>query len=248
MGSASSSPNPHHGQGQGQGYGYGKTATATTTRAKVSGTEWSDSPHFEAVLERIDEAITVRDRANRLRYANRAAARLFGFSSAAEVFSSRAGEWSEDIQIFDESGTVISFTRTLCDEPERVVRFCRRGAKTRWGVFKRELVRDAAGEVSFAVTIFRDITEARDAVRWRENLLAIVKPTIEEPAHLDPGQHRLCAQADGARVTEWAHPQDARERAPLRSSHAPLDSQRPRCGVLESGHLPMDEQPTRPSS
>ena len=134
---------------------------------------------LEAVLRSVPDGITVQDATGRLLYANEAAARLVGFSSAEEMLSSKPSEILGRFELLDESGAPFDFERlpgrrVFAGEPtvEAVVRFrVRESGEERWSNVKASAVPDDSGEPRFAVNIFRDVTAERLAEQ-RERVIA----------------------------------------------------------------------------
>jgi len=123
-----------------------------------------------AIVESIDEGITVRDRSG-LVFANNEAARLTGYSDADDLIG--ASDFvSTQFELFDETGKPMSVEdlpsrRALGgeDQSEAIVGF-RIGpaAETHWSVVRGVALREPDGDVGSVISIFRDITDQR----WNE--------------------------------------------------------------------------------
>jgi PAS domain S-box-containing protein len=139
----------------------------------------SSRDQLAAILQGVADGITVQDASGALIYANDAAARISGYASGEEMARASVVDWQGKFVIMDERGDPLPFDRfpgrrALRGEqdPEITVRF--RDVATgeeRWSVVRATPIRDARGEVQFAVNIFRDITAriaAEAAIRASE--------------------------------------------------------------------------------
>ena len=124
---------------------------------------------LELILQRVADGITVQDRRDHLVYANDAAARMIGYSTAEELLSVSLEETMKVFELFDECGE--PFPR---DElPGRLVLQGKGSSSAtirvknlasgeeRWSLVKATPVLDRFGEVEMAVNIFHDITELK---------------------------------------------------------------------------------------
>jgi PAS domain S-box-containing protein len=126
---------------------------------------------LEAVLRGVAEGITAQDPTGKVIYANEAAARLTGFSSAREVTTSSPADLIARYEILDEEGNPFPLDRlpgrrALADEEEaeEVIRFrILATGEERWTTVKAMPIFGEWGEVRMAVNILRDITESRRA-------------------------------------------------------------------------------------
>jgi len=138
---------------------------------------------LEVVLRGVADGVTAQDPTGRVIYANEAAARLLGYSSAREFTEAPGGEVMAGFEVFDEEGRPFPLEdlpgrRTLSGEEgaEEVLRFrVLATSEERWSVVRAEPVFDERGEVRLAVNIFRDVTESRRAEEERARLAAIVR-------------------------------------------------------------------------
>jgi PAS domain S-box-containing protein len=154
------------------------------------------------VLEAIPDGIAVFDGNARFIYANAAAARATGFASSAEMLRlSRDGVLGR-LQLWDEAGrrmtpddlpgqTALSGQRST-----KLVRYRTPGSDLdRWIVLEAVPIKDEQGAVHRVVIVIHDVTdqrrvelenvrlvgEAQDALRSREDLLAIVSHDLRNP-------------------------------------------------------------------
>jgi PAS domain S-box-containing protein len=135
-----------------------------------------------AILDHVGDGITVQDAAGRLVYANAAAARALGFASAADLLAPPPGAVLARYEVLDEDGAPLPPARlpgrrALAGEaePAATVRFRPRcGGEERWAQVRASPIRDAAGAVRLAVTVWRDVTDRRRAEERDRALAAIV--------------------------------------------------------------------------
>src|SRR4051794_1956140 len=124
-----------------------------------------------AVLQGVADGITVQDASGKIIYANDAAARYSGYSTAAALIAATAEGTRARFEIMDEAGEPLDPARfpgrrTLRGEqaPELTLRFrSRETGEEHWSIVKATPLYDAQGGVQFAVNIFRDVTESRRA-------------------------------------------------------------------------------------
>jgi PAS domain S-box-containing protein len=126
---------------------------------------------LEAVLRGVAEGITAQDHTGKVIYANDAAARLTGFSSARGVTTPSSDDLIARYEILDEEGNPFPLDRlpgrrALAGEEgvEEVIRFrILATAEERWTIVKAMPIFGERGTVLMAVNILRDITENRRA-------------------------------------------------------------------------------------
>jgi PAS domain S-box-containing protein len=135
--------------------------------------------HIGTVLDRLGDGITVQGPGGELFYANEAGARLCGYDSPEELLSAPLAEVTQRFELFDEEGNPFelgSLPGRLAlrgqHPPEALIRVRdRRSGATRWSLVQALPVTDAAGDVLFAVNLFRDVTDRTEAAE-RERFLA----------------------------------------------------------------------------
>jgi PAS domain S-box-containing protein len=126
---------------------------------------------LEAVLRGVAEGITAQDPTGKVIYANDAAARMTGLSSARGVTTPSSEDLLARYEILDEEGNPFPLDRlpgrrALAGEEgvEEVIRFrILATAEERWTIVKAMPIFGERGTVLMAVNILRDITENRRA-------------------------------------------------------------------------------------
>ncbi|HEX8770176.1 MAG TPA: GAF domain-containing protein, partial [Acidimicrobiales bacterium] len=125
-----------------------------------------------ATLQAVGEAITVRTPDGAMLFANNAAARLLGFETSAELLAATMDEIMARFEVVDATGepvpsSVLPGRRALAGEepPEMLLRYrvIATGAE-KLSLVKATPVKDSAGQVRFAVNVFRDVTEREGAL------------------------------------------------------------------------------------
>jgi len=157
---------------------------------------------LDLVLAAIPDGITVLDADGRIIYANDAAARISGFASAAEMLHASADDVAQRFQMWDETGQRLSPE----DLPSRWAMGGKRGSKLLryrshdgqldgWVSLESVPITDDRGHVRRVVNVTHDMTkqrgvevdnvrlvgEAQEALRAREDLLAIVSHDLRNP-------------------------------------------------------------------
>jgi PAS domain S-box-containing protein len=126
---------------------------------------------LEVVLRGMADGVIAQDGTGRLVYANDVAARIVGYPSARAMVEAPTDERLEALEVTDESGRPFAperlpGRRALSGEEdaEEVLRFrVPTTGEERWAIAKAAPVFDEGGRVRMAVSIFRDITERRQA-------------------------------------------------------------------------------------
>jgi PAS domain S-box-containing protein len=213
-------------------------------------TSWTGgSADLREVLQSAADAITVQGADGRLVYANDAAARQVGFSTAAEFLAAPIADVLARYELVDESGAPFPLDqlpgrRALQRQPgaEVVVGFRVDGLpETRWSLVQATpVIRD--GAVAFVINVFHDISELkRTEARLRmladagailaasadyqaalQDLAEMVVPTVADWCVVD------ILEASGVRRVAVAHPDPAmRARAEEVQDRYPPDPTRP---------------------
>lgn len=212
---------------------------------------------LEGVLYALGEAVTVTDAAGRIAYANGAAARLMGASSAAELTAESSNAWLERSRITDQDGATVRVDQLpgrRLHRGEAVAPLVTRNVDTvtggvRWLRTTARVLDDPDG--SLVVDIVEDVTRAVGAER-RHRMMLEIGAALDEPRSTDAAVRAVAGLtvpelADGCAVdlldadralrrVALAHP-DELERARLRALHERWPSAR------DASALPP---PTRP--
>lgn len=128
-------------------------------------------PDFAQVLDVLAEAVTIRDRADHIIYANRAALDDLGYATLAELQRRPPGAIMADYHVRDEFGRPLSMddmpsVRLMRGEPAEplLMRTVNRSSGTlRWKLLKATALRDDAGRTVATVMIIADVTESKNA-------------------------------------------------------------------------------------
>ncbi len=129
---------------------------------------------FDAVVGALSDPVTIRDRHNRLIYANRAALTHLGFESSEELRSTPPEEIMGDYLVWTEDGHPISMeqipsVRILAgertSEPLLIRTVHRHTGVQRWNLLKAAPLLDEAGEAEATIMVIEDVTEQKRAER-----------------------------------------------------------------------------------
>lgn len=127
---------------------------------------------LESILYNLAEAVTLTDAADRIVFANPAAAGLFDTSSPLELMNTSQSEAMRSFVLFDEGGLSIEDEqmprrRLFAGEAPQplLIRCVRRDSgQERWLVARTSAVGEpAGGATSFAVNVYEDVTEVKRA-------------------------------------------------------------------------------------
>ncbi len=129
---------------------------------------------FDAVVGSLSDPVTIRDRQNRLIYANRAALAHLGIESPQALRNTPPEQIMADYLVWGEGGDEITMdqipsVRILAGEeaPEPlVIRTIHRDSGVqRWNLLKAAPLLDEAGEVEATIMVIEDVTEQKRAER-----------------------------------------------------------------------------------
>jgi len=170
---------------------------ATTTR------------QLDTILRGISEGITAQGADGRLLYANDAAARISGFSSAAEMLAAGPADILRRFELLDDEGSPVGFDRlpgrlALAGKaPEELV-VCFRDLETgqrRWSVVTASPVVNANQEVEMVINVFRDVTAAKQTektLRFLAKASGLLGSSLDYEETL-----RSLAQLAVPRMADW---------------------------------------------
>ena len=157
---------------------------------------------LEQVLGALPEGITVLDGEGRMIYANDAAAVIVGFTSGAETVRASREEVLRRFHMWDETGRPLQIHELPADSAlrgrrdKKLVRYrAVDGGQERWVLVEAVPISDNRGRIERVVNILHDMTnqrrvelenerlvgEAQEALRSREDLLAIVSHDLRNP-------------------------------------------------------------------
>ena len=164
---------------------------------------------LQAILEGVDEGITVQAPDGSLLFANSGAARALGFDSPEELVTAPIADVMRRFEMLDEEGRPFPLERLpgrRALQGERssgeLVRF--RVAATgeeRWSYVSASPVLDEHGAVRFAINIFQDITERRrieEGQRFLGEASAILASSLDYRTTL-----RSVAELAVLRLADW---------------------------------------------
>jgi PAS domain S-box-containing protein len=180
--------------------GYIGTCLDITERHEAEEALRLSRDQFAIILQGADDGITAQDPTGRLRYANDAAARMFGYASAEALLAAPWQEVLRKFEIFDEADQpfpadrlpgqlalqgVFKTTTTVRLRPVAA-------GDERWLTIKATPVFNEREQVELAVNIFQDITELKHA-GVSQRLLAEAGRLLTTPVD------------DAARLADVAH-------------------------------------------
>jgi PAS domain S-box-containing protein len=128
-------------------------------------------PEFAELLESLEDAVTVRDLAGELVYANRAARQALGFVSLEDLRHTPLSTVMAGRQLHDERGERITLEdlpsagllRGEAAEPLLVRSVDETSGEARWQLLKASPMRDAEGTTIGVVTMTEDVTAVKTA-------------------------------------------------------------------------------------
>ena len=146
----------------------GARAAAEAAQAEIR----ESRDQLATILAGVGDGITAIDTSGRIVFANAEAARLSGFSTVEEFVAASPEEVVSRFELFDENGAPFPRSRIPTrlalagrQAPETLLRFRARGSgEERWSLVNATPIRDDAGNVLMAVSIFRDMTERQRAL------------------------------------------------------------------------------------
>ena len=181
-----------------------------------------------AILEGVEDGITVMAPDGRLLWANEGAAAAIGYDSVEELLAAPGAEIMRRFELMDEEGAPLPIERlpgrrALQGErsPRELVGFrVLATAEERWAFVTASPVFDPAGRVRFAISIFRDITERRrieERQRFLGEASAILASSLDYETTL-----RSVSELAVARLADWCvvYVQDEDGLRPLGVAHA----------------------------
>ncbi|MDX6682623.1 MAG: hypothetical protein QOG94_2662 [Solirubrobacteraceae bacterium] len=128
-------------------------------------------PGFGEILDVLGEAVTIRDRGDRIIYANRAALRQMGFASLDDLRARPPGSIMDAYLVSDEFGRQLTMddipsVRLLRGEPAEPLLMRtvdRASGELHWNVLKASALHEEDGEIVATVMIIEDVTAVKNA-------------------------------------------------------------------------------------
>jgi PAS domain S-box-containing protein len=166
-------------------------------------------PGFAEILDVLGEAVTIRDRADHIIYANRAALGHMGFASLAELQARPPGSIMSDYIVTDEDGRALTMddvpsVRLLRGEdPEPLLmRTVHRGTgELHWNMLKASALRDESGAIVATVTIIENVTGVKASElrsRFLSDASRVLGSSLDYPQTL-----RNVAWAAVPQIADW---------------------------------------------
>ena len=129
----------------------------------------SSKKELETILTNVGDGISAIDNNGKIIFANKAAAKLSGFSTLEEFMNFPLEDISKMYEIFNETGGL--FEPELLPSrlalnglvaPEQVIQFKFKGQnETRWSLLSSTPILNDAGGVAMALNVFKDITQLK---------------------------------------------------------------------------------------
>lgn len=170
---------------------------------------------LRATLNAVSDGITVHAPDGTVLLANEAGASMMGFASVAELLGASLDDIARRFDLFDEEGRPLALTglpggaaRRGEERPEILLRSRARDTGIeRFALVRARPVRDPAGNVQFAVSVFRDVTDrqrAVEALRASEARLAFLAGASRRLLRSSLEPRRVLEVAAGLVVPELA--------------------------------------------
>ncbi|MEA2132008.1 MAG: hypothetical protein QOJ85_4899 [Solirubrobacteraceae bacterium] len=126
-------------------------------------------PGFAEILDVLGEAVTIRDRADHIIYANRAALEHMGFASLAELQARPPGSIMDDYIVSGEDGRELTMDdvpsvrllRGETPEPLLMRTVHRASGELQWNLLKASALRDETGAIVATATIIENVTAVK---------------------------------------------------------------------------------------
>jgi PAS domain S-box-containing protein len=164
---------------------------------------------FETVVGSFGDPVTIRDRNDRIVYANRAALETLGFESLQALRTTPPADIMADYVVSGEDGRPIAMDdipsvrilRGLPAEPLLIRTVHRHTGGQRWQLLKSAPLLDSHGEIEATITVIEDVTEQKRAERQSAFLAQV---SAELASSLDYEQTlRNVAQLAVPDVVDW---------------------------------------------
>ena len=151
---------------------------AEAARAQIEEELKESRDQLGIILDGVADGIVVREPGGHFIYANDAAAQVYGFADAASFLAASIDEIHAHFEILDEQRQPFPREQlpgqlALAGQPDPRATLCyrmRASGDEHWVVIKSRPVRDAQGQVVFAISILHDISAQRQAEERRDFL------------------------------------------------------------------------------
>jgi PAS domain S-box-containing protein len=145
------------------------TVATAVQRARAEQALRESSRRLDVVFRRVADGLTVQDPAGKLVFANDAAARLAGYSSAEELLATPVAETLDRFELIDEGGTPLTpddlpgrlALRGIDVGPRLVGWRSKETGDERWSLVSATPVHDEEGRLELVINIIRDVTDRR---------------------------------------------------------------------------------------
>ncbi|MEX0673889.1 MAG: GAF domain-containing protein, partial [Gaiellaceae bacterium] len=145
------------------------TVATAAERARAEQTLRESSRRLDVVFRRVADGLTVQDPTGKLVFANDAAARMAGYSSAEELLSTPVGETLDRFELLDEHGAPLTpddlpgrlALRGIDIGPRLVGWRSKKTGDERWSLVSATPVHDEEGRLELVINIIRDVTDRR---------------------------------------------------------------------------------------
>lgn len=139
------------------------------TRLSVEANLRTSRDELKIILQGVADGITVQDRTGRLVYANDAAARIIGYTSAQRLLEAPLQEVMQKFELLDEQGKPFPLEKLPgrkalqgYGSSSASVRFrIKETGAERWSYIKSTPILNQDGQVELAVNIFQDVTDLK---------------------------------------------------------------------------------------
>ena len=126
---------------------------------------------FDAIVGALSDPVTIRDREQRIIYANQAGLEYLGFDSLAELRATSPDQIMSDYRVVGEDGQSLSMDdmpsvrilRGETAEPLLIRTVDQRTKEERWNLLKAAPLLDADGAVDATIMVIEDVTEQKRA-------------------------------------------------------------------------------------
>lgn len=187
---------------------HGLSADISPTKAAEARAS-AGARQLDTILRGVTEGVTAQAADGRLVYANDAAARLSGFSSASELLATPGREIIQRFELLGDDGAPFPVDRLPGrialqgrDSEEVVLRFRDlRTGEQRWSIVAARPILGADGAVEMVINVFRDVTRAKQTeqgLRFLTEASALLGSSLDYEATL-----RSLAQLAVPRIADW---------------------------------------------